>query len=111
MADVPRKSSRPVKIKREAGFVYDAESINFLEKSKRHSSISVSPEDSSKVFEDIINGKDAAHSSSLDWSEIYNVPNLNNTAKFIVSESPVSAEGSSSQSHFSHQNNQLIAGK
>ena len=115
MADGPRKSSRPVKIKREAGFVYEAESLNFLDKSvKRHSSISVSPEESAndfEGFENIIDGKDAAHSNSLDWSEIYSVPLLSNTTKFMLSESSVSAEESSSQSRFRHQNNQLFAAK
>ena len=112
MADGPRKSSRPVKIKRDPDFIYDSESSNFLNGSDiRHSSFSVSKEDSAEVLE-YNNGKDTADSISLDWAEIYGIPLLNNRAKYTVSESSVSIEGSSSQSQTSHQdsqNSQLFA--
>ena len=51
MAEGQRKSSRPVKIKREAGFIYDTESVNFL--SRRvilNSSSSESQEDSTNIY-------------------------------------------------------------
>ena len=112
MADGPRKSSRPVKIKRDPDFIYDSESSNFLNRSEiRHSSLSVSKEDSAEVLE-YNNGKDTADSISLDWAEIYGIPLLNDRTKYTVSESPVSAKGSSSQSQTSHQdsqNSQLFA--
>ena len=57
MAEGQRKSSRPVKIKREAGFIYDTESVNFLSRRVTlNSSSSESQEDSTNKFEGF-NGK------------------------------------------------------
>ena len=77
MAEGFRRSSRPVKIKKEAGFVYDEDSERILTQSgSQLSDGSVSQEDSVKVLElqqdSNTFGKDTP--DSLDWSDVYNVP-------------------------------------
>ena len=112
MAEGPRKSSRLVKTRREAGFIYDG-SVDFLQ--QQHSITSVSEEDSVFEGEDITNGKETPDSNdSVDWSDIYSVPlsNIcNNNIGLVFDDSPLSPELGGSQSQLGRQNNQLIGEK
>ena len=84
-----------MKIKQEAGFIYE-DSVRFLINSgNQHNSISGLQESSEEVF-NYTNGKETP--DSLEWSDIYNIPVSNNNTKFILDESDKSAGGSRSQS-------------
>ena len=108
MAEGQRKSSRPVKIKREAGFIYDTESVNFLSRRVTlNSSSSESQEDSTNKFEGF-NGKDTAVTKILTWTDLYSLPSLNSNANLLTSESPV-LEVTRSQSQYHQKTDQLGA--
>ena len=116
MAEGYRKSSRIVKSRREAGFIYEDDSLEVREKTEvHHSNSSVSQDDSVKLWRDIIYGKDTPispdfDSNNLAWSDIYRVPILTNDInnKLIVNEVELSAEGSPSQSQFERSIDQLV---
>ena len=116
MAEGYRRSSRPVKIKKEAGFVYNEDSERILAHSDSQlTDGSVSQEESVKVLElqqdPNIFGKDTPDSLQLDWSDIYNVP-VNSFIAEVEVYNHNSAEGSGSQSLVSQQDiDQLTSGQ
>ena len=91
MAESQRRSSRPVKIKRDSNFVYEAEAVNFLSRTViRQNSPSVTEGSEVNTAEE--KGKDTAHVDSLDWTDLFNVqlPYSNNNV--LSSELPVFVE-------------------
>ena len=95
MADGIRKSSRPIKIRKEEGFIYDSDSVRFLQDKVNTSDSEVhcpANKDS---------GKSTTSSSEVNWAEIYKLPlplsNFENNNHCLISESPVLSEGSGSQ--------------
>ena len=115
MAEGYRRSSRPVKIKKEAGFVYDEDSVRILTQSDSQLSDGGGSQESLKVLElrqdSNILGKDTPDSLELDWSDIYNVP-LNSFLTEVEVYNNNSAEGSGSHSLFSQQDSdQLTSGQ
>ena len=110
MAEGLRKSSRSVKSRREPDFIYEDDIINILDIGEdQHSNSGGLQEDSVFGCEDFINGKNTP--DSIDWSDIYSIPladNIKDNA-LLFNDSPLSPEGSSSQSQFRYlDNNQLI---
>ena len=106
MADAPRKSSRPVKIRKEPGFLYDEESVKFLHKSGSvEAGWQLNSQDSdSEATRDTV-GKDIVV-NPLSWSDIFsdsiNTKVQDNLeifkSKESVSISTVLVEGRRSQS-------------
>ena len=104
MAEGPRKSSRPIKIKKDPAYIYDTDS-SFLLNSREtwHISTGVTEVTSSNVSE----GKNGKH-KALNWSDLYKLPvsnhNLTVNNQLPSSESSVSSEGSGSPSQEHHPN-------
>ena len=88
-----------MKIKQEAGFIYE-ESARILTNSVNQNSSSSGVQESSEEVFYYTNGKETPE--GLDWSDIYYLPSSNNITNFIVSED-INAGGSRSQSHSRQQ--------
>ena len=103
MEDGQRRSSRPVKIKRDSNFVYEAEAVNFLSRTVfRQSSLRVT--EGGKVNIGEINGKDTADVDNLVWTDLFNARLISSNENVLNSESPVFVEESRSQSQSSLPN-------
>ena len=109
MAEGQRRSSRPVKIKRDSNFVYEAEAVNFLSRTVLfHSSPSVT--EGSKVNIGEINGKDTTDVDSLIWTDPFNAQLISSNGNVLSSESPVFVEETCSQSQSCLQNTTQLGG-
>ena len=69
MAEGLRRSSRPVKIKQEAGFIYEDNARILINSGNQHNSIS-GLQDSSEEVLSYTNGKETPDSLDLQWSDI-----------------------------------------
>ena len=109
MADGQRRSSRPIKIKRDSNFVYEAEAGNFLSRTViRQSSLTVT--EGSKVNIGESNGKDTTDVDNLIWTDIFNAQIIGSNDNVFSSDSPVLVKGTRSQSLSCLQNtSQLCA--
>ena len=109
MAEGLRKSSRSVKSRRETDFIYEDDIRDILDiGDDQHSNSGGLQEDSVFGCEDFINGKNTP--DSVDWTDIYSIPIANNIRDntLLFNDSPLSPEGSSSQSHFRYLDNSQL---
>ena len=93
MEDGIRKSTRPIKIRREEGFIYDSDSVRFLQGTGKVQDGNTSDLEVYCPAADKYNGKSTASSSEVNWAEIYKLPlplsNCENINQLLTSEFPV----------------------
>ena len=104
MEDSIRKSTRAIKIRREEGFIYDSDSVRFLQAAGNAQGDNTGDLEVFCPVEDKDIGTSSACSSEINWAELYKLPSSNCVIsnQCLSSESPVLSQGSGSQSL--HQN-------